>query len=61
MLEMVGLVAGQHHRQQKFPTKKNQRCEDWNGREEQKESLGAEEDSVRGDGDVQCEGGERRW
>ena len=57
MLEMVGLAAGQHHpRQQKFRRKKNQRCEDWNGPEEQeqKESLGAEEDSARvGDGDVQ--------
>ena len=56
MMEMVGLVAGQHHRQQKFPRKKNQRCEDWNGPEEQgeKATLGAEEDSVRvGDGDVQ--------
>ena len=55
---MVDLVAGQHPRQQKFPRKKNQnqnqRCEDWDGPEEQKATLGAEEDSARvGDGDVQ--------
>ena len=56
MLEMVDLVAGhQIPRQQMFPTKKNQRCEDWNGPEEQgeKATLGAKEEGPDcvGDGD----------
>ena len=57
---MVGLMAGLHHRQQKFPwtMNRNQRCDNWNGpNEQEQESLGAEEDSVHvGDGNVQCKG-----